>query len=114
MKASQQYLDGIIAKATILRDEAAVFKTEGNDIKVKADATIVHLQQKQHGVGVRKKRDAASVSSKRQRDRHAVAVRLADEEAQAALKLEQNAWGGNKSELEKRLRLSHTESSALT
>ena len=43
-KASQQYLDGILAEATILRDEAAVLKTEANDIKSKAEATIVQLR----------------------------------------------------------------------
>ena len=34
---------------------------------------------------------------------------MADEEAQAALKLEQGDWEGKKSELEKLLRLSHAE-----
>ena len=85
-----------------------MLNTEANDIKTKSEATIVQLQQ-ESSESVRNERAIALVSSKRQREKHAKALRLADDEAQAALKLEQSAWQAKHASLEQRLRQSHAE-----
>ena len=92
-KASQEYLDSILADASKLKSETAELKSEANNTKKRAEAAITK-EQRVSTNAVRKERAAASSSSQRVRDRQAAASRLAAEQVKAGFKEEHKGWTG--------------------
>ena len=107
-KASEQYLNSILADADKLRSEAADLKSEANDIKMRAEAVIID-EQRCSSDAMRQERAAASASSKRVRDRQAAASRAAADLFQADFKKEREGWAGKNASLEKKLSAAHAE-----